>query len=286
MLERCFLHLPGVGPGFAQALRDAGIHDWYAALRLPLPCGAVRAERLKAGVEESLLRLASRDAAWFGKALSPAEQWRLFPCFQDEAAYVDIETTGLSRSGDVITTIALFDGASVRTYVRGVNLSDFADAVAPYRLLVTWNGRSFDAPVLRRELDIALDKGNMAHLDLLPVFRALGLRGGLKRVERLLGIDREELEGLDGWDAVRLWRAYECDGDPRVLETLLAYNVADVLSLESLAAYASARYRAAEEGRDTGNLCVDPLKKQYNPFIPDRRVVQRVLGVLPGGGTG
>lgn len=273
MLNSCFIHLPGIGPTFASKLNSAGIHSWADALSKPLPFAPARQEALLAGIRESQKRLAAGDALWFGDALPPAQQWRLFPHFRHLAAYVDIETTGLSRLDDCITTIALFDGKRVRTYVQGENLEAFADDILPYKLLVTWNGRGFDAPILRRSLHIPLDKGVMAHLDLLPVFRSLGLRGGLKNVEKSLGLNRGELDGVDGWAAVRLWREYERSGDRRVLETLLAYNVADVLGLEYLAEYALARLGADAFGMPR------PPRAGLNPYAADRRVLRHVLGL-------
>ena len=268
MLDTCFVHLPGVGPGFVAKLRAAGIATWDDALRKDLPCGMKRAETLREGVAESRDRLASGDFRWFARILPPAEQWRLFPYCRNGAAYVDIETTGLSRDGDCITTIALYDGEQVKTYVRGRNLDAFADDILEYGLLVTWNGRGFDAPILRRSLCIPLD---MPHLDLLPVFRKLDLRGGLKRVEKVLGIDRDGLDGVDGWMAVRLWRAFEGTGDERFLRTLLAYNVADVLSLEYLAAYAVMRHTGVSLP-DQGVAGV----RECNPFAPDPWVLRKL----------
>ncbi len=267
MLRSCFIHLPGIGPAFETRLRQAGVATWDDALRLPLPCGDARAALLREEVLESVRRLEAGDALWFGSKLPPAGQWRLFSHFRARAAYVDIETTGFDGN---ITTVALYDGQRVRTYVQGVNLEAFADDILEHTLLVTWNGRGFDAPILRRELHIPLD---MAHLDLLPVFRALGLKGGLKRVERTLGLDRGDLDGVDGWAAVRLWHAYERGKDPAVLETLLAYNTADVLSLEFLAAYALARH-----GYGTMDGLF-PVAEEKNPFTPCPRVLRQVLGL-------
>ena len=278
MLERCFLHLPGVGPGFTAKLSAAGIACWEDALRMDLPCGPQRSELLRAGVRESVERLEQGDALWFSRALAPSEQWRLYPHFGRGAAFVDIETTGLAWPEAHITTIALYGGGEVRTYVQGENLEDFADDILRYSLLVTWNGRGFDAPFLRRALRIPLD---MAHLDLLPVYRAMGLKGGLKKVEAALGLDRGGVSGIDGWDAVRLWRAYERTDDRRVLETLLAYNVADVLSLELLAGYAVQRHEAgAAAFPDSRAELPDPALVRYdlNPHKPDREVIRRVLG--------
>jgi len=62
----------------------------------------------------------------------------------------------------------------------------------------------------------------------------VGLKGGLKGVERAVGIARPgDLAQLDGWDAVRLWREH-LGGSPESLRTLVRYNTEDILNLEPL----------------------------------------------------
>ncbi len=279
MLTSCFLHLPGIGKTWQARLHEAGIDNWAKAAEacrecsLPLP---VKQRGLFASaLAESEERLAAGDARWFSERLKGAEAWRLYPHFSHSAAYVDIETTGLGGPSDHITSIALYDGESVRCYVYGRNLEDFARDIRPYSLLVTWNGRCFDVPFIRRALSAPME---MAHLDLLPVFRAIGLKGGLKAVESKLGLTRQGLngaEGVDGWTAVLLWQEFRRSGDERALETLLAYNVEDVLSLEYLSRYACAFHaggplpdpRARLDGTD-GSLS--------NPYRADADILGRV----------
>lgn len=272
MLTTSFLHLPGLGPATNAKLHEAGILCWEDALTKPLPCSRAKENSIREGIRESFQMLRAGEAVWFGKALPAHEQWRLFPHFKQQAAYVDIETTGLHDDCH-ITTIALYDGSRVRTYVHGENLEDFADDILPCKLLITWNGRCFDAPFLRRSLNIPLDKGDMAHLDLLPVYRKLGYRGGLKMTESRLGLDRGDLDGVDGYTAVLLWQAYERSGERHYLENLLAYNAADVLSLEFLAEYALALLSFPP---------ADPLpspamvRNELNPFVPDPDILARI----------
>ena len=102
-------------------------------------------------------------------------------------------------------------------------------------LLVTFNGKCFDVPFLERTFGTRL---RMAHVDVRFVLAKAGIRGGLKRCEHHFGMDRGGLEGVDGYWAVLLWRAFENTGDKRFLETLLAYNVEDVLRLRTLAVLA------------------------------------------------
>ena len=66
--------------------------------------------------------------------------------FAGEAAFLDIETDG----GDTVTAIAVLDRSGPRVFLRGRDLGDFQAASRDWKLLVTFNGLSFDVPVLRR----------------------------------------------------------------------------------------------------------------------------------------
>jgi hypothetical protein len=100
--------------------------------------------------------------------------------------------------------------------------------------LITFNGSSFDLPVIRKRLFADL-RSEFAHRDLLHVCRRRGLRGGLKIVEQRLGIARATA-GISGYDAPRLWDRYEVRGERSALDTLLAYNYEDVINLALLEA--------------------------------------------------
>jgi len=52
--------------------------------------------------------------------------------------------------------------------------------------------------------------------------KRIGLSGGLKPIEKEIGIERDRPD-LSGRDAVRLWREYE-RGDDDALDTLVSYN--------------------------------------------------------------
>ncbi|MDR1125763.1 MAG: ribonuclease H-like domain-containing protein [Deltaproteobacteria bacterium] len=272
MLTHTFRHLPGIGKFSDLRLKEAGLRTWEEALRAEkLPLKSSLCPLVAAGLAESAERLAAGDALWFSDRLPAPEQWRLFPHFHARAAYVDIETTGFSRPNDCITCIALYDGASLKTYVQGRNLEDFADDILKYELLITWNGRAFDAPFIRRALQIPL---RMAHLDLFPVFRSLGIKGGLKKVEKSLGLERQGLDGVDGYMAVLLWREYQRSGGENALETLLAYNAEDVLSLEHLCRHACSLH----------GIHIEPAAACANPFRPDAALLARLCRYLPDRG--
>lgn len=269
MLYRTFLHLPGVGLTTEGKLWRAGVANWQQALDQAHLLPPTRRGLICGGLEESQARLEAGDADWFASRLPPAETWRLASHFGGSMACVDIETTGIGQE-DHITAIALWDGQRLRSYVHGRNLEEFADDIRQYALLVTFNGRCFDAPVLERSLAIQLPK---AHLDLRCILKSLGLRGGLKAVERGLGFDRGPLHGVDGYFAVLLWHEYVTYGDEAVLETLLAYNAADVLLLPQLLAHA---FNAKVAAIPFADLAMPLPQAAVNPHRVHVDVLERV----------
>ena len=271
MLPQTFCHAPGLGAGTERKLWDAGLHTWEAAADCErLPLSANRSETLRALLRESLDQLAAGSAHYFYDLLPSREHWRLFPHFRDSIAYLDIETTGLGSPGDIITTIVLYDGRHVYSFVQGDNLADFADRVARYKLLVTYNGKSFDLPFIRSYLNIPVDQ---AHIDLRYVLGSLGYRGGLKGCERQLGLYRGDLEEVDGFFAVLLWREFQASQDPRVLETLLAYNALDTIDLEPLMVLA---YNEKLRQTPFAENCLDLPREPENPFRANVDIIRKI----------
>ena len=179
------------------------------------------------------ISLAHRDdIGFFNDRLPPGEMWRVFHSFRHRAVYLDIETSGYDQWTNDITVIGLYDGNRVQTFINGKNLEAFETAIADYDLVITFNGACFDLPFIKRRFPgISLPQG---HIDLRFVLKKLGLEGGLKKIEKDLGITRsDEIEGVDGFEAVRLWQQYRW-GDEKALETLIEYNSADIVNLEPL----------------------------------------------------
>jgi uncharacterized protein YprB with RNaseH-like and TPR domain len=234
MLQRTFVHAPGIGRGTEQRLWDAGARTWedFLELRGKGELRGSRIDRIAPLVEESRVAFFARDARFFGERLPSREQWRLFPDFRHAAAFVDIETTGLSPGFDQITVVGLFDGERFRAFVRGRDLEEFPCVASRYPLLVTYNGAQFDIPFLQRSFP---GFAPVAHLDLRFPLASLGFRGGLKQIERQVGIERPgDLQGVDGFEAVRLWHRH-LRGDRCALDRLVAYTEQDVENLLPLA---------------------------------------------------
>ena len=231
MLRHTFLHIPGIGPKTEQRFWAAGVDDWNAFFdESLLKLTSSKREAITAVLIESRHQLGSSNPGFFARRLPASQQWRLFDEFRGRTAYLDIETTGL-EADCAISTIAVYDGETMATYVNGRNLADFIDDIRRYKLLVTYNGKCFDVPVIERHFGQPLDH---AHIDLRYVLASLGLTGGLKRCEAQLGMHRGDLEDIDGLFAVVLWKAYLRNHDRRALETLLAYNLQDAINLEAL----------------------------------------------------
>jgi len=234
MLNNTYIHIPGIGKSLEQKIWAQGIRTWEEFLemkeRIQIPSS--RKVRICEGIEESSKRLASKDFCFFSQCLPSAEHWRAYPVFSDSVAFVDIETTGLSQQRDKITVIGIYDGKKPKTYVRGINLDDAIEEFSKYGLLVSFNGARFDLPFIISEFpDI---KFNQLHIDLMYPLRRIGYSGGLKNIEKLLGISRsEDTEGITGFDAVRLWKKYE-RGDQESLNTLIKYNEEDIVNLKTI----------------------------------------------------
>ena len=248
MLGRTFIHIPGLGATTEKSLWDQGCLHWdhFIDAADGFSCGQVERETAREILLRSRVALAEGRASFFRYGLGVREAWRAYPEFRHRCVYLDIETDGGS-SGQSITTIGLYDGAVFTCLIKGRDLDDFPEIIQQYSMIVTFFGSGFDLPMLQKRF-----KGlhlNHLHLDLCPTLRRLGYRGGLKKIERTLGIGRgSDTDGLDGLDAIRLWRRYSTLGDDGALETLIAYNREDVVNMVRLAEVAYDGLRAQTLG--------------------------------------
>jgi len=279
MLKHTFQHIYGIGEKTERRLWAEGITSWEAFLDSPRSAALSQWQHdlACAEIEHSLYALERREARYFTEKLSTPLHWRLYPEFAQRIAYLDIETTGAIAGVSAITVIGLYDGEQPRVYVRGQNLFRFTEEIEEFTLLVTYNGRLFDVPFLRRELGLSLDQ---AHIDLRYPLAALGYKGGLKKIERSLGLEREgPVALLDGWCAVVLWQYHE-QGETRALETLLRYNLEDVIHLPTLLALVyNSRVRQLP-------FALPPIEPPPSPQIPfgfDPALISRVLAATGRG---
>jgi uncharacterized protein YprB with RNaseH-like and TPR domain len=240
MLEHTFIHLAGVGHGIETSLWSKGITKWSEFLsqkRIPR-ISEERKNTMDMALLESSERLRDSDSRYFNSRLSQRNSWRLLKDFEARTIYLDIETTGISVWSPV-TVVGIYDGARMHALVRGRNLSgrNLQSILSSADLLVTYNGKSFDIPVLRNQFPGHIP--DVPHVDLRHIFSRLGYSGGLKSIERELDVSRDRrVELMTGADAVYLWRLWESKGSANALELLLEYNAADCKNLQYLARHA------------------------------------------------
>ena len=179
----------------------------------------------------------------FAKDHGPTERERLL--------HFDTETTGLA--GGTGTRAFMIgaadwhaDGLRLRQLMitsmaaEASMLGAFAQWLAPDTVLVSYNGRCYDAPLLTTRYRLARQKNplaGLAHADLLfPVrrrFRGVWENCRLATVERnWLRVLRED--DLPGSEAPRAWLDYLRGGSARDLRRVLHHNDRDLVSLGEL----------------------------------------------------
>lgn len=228
-VENSYIPVRGVGERTERSLWEAGATRWDHFDRDLV--GETVGERIERFIEAAEPRLEAGDPEFFAERFPSNEQWRLYENFRQDTLFLDIETTGLDQRRDSVTTVSVHRDGETRTFVQGRDLT--ADRLATVfddaGLLATFNGAQFDVPFLETQFDLDVE---MPHLDLRFLARRIGLTGGLKAIERDIGLERDRPD-ISGREAVRLWREYE-RGDSAALETLISYNREDTVNLETL----------------------------------------------------
>ena len=168
--------------------------------------------------------------------------------------FLDTETTGLSGgTGTMAFVVGLGwfveDGFLVRQYFlrdpgdEPAMIETLAELLPTFEALVSFNGRTFDVPILENRFILARTPPptvDLPHLDLLHPARRLWhyhlsscALGSLERA--VLGVLREQ-DDVPGGVIPTLYRDYLRTGDAREMKRVLYHNAVDVLSLVTLAA--------------------------------------------------
>lgn len=171
-----------------------------------------------------------------------------------KACFIDTETTGLSGgTGTMAFVVGIGFFEDEQFQVQQYFLRDpgdepamveaLAERLPEFDVLVSFNGRAFDVPILENRFILARmppPTGAMAHLDLLPLARSLWRYAlpscSLGTIEQeVLGVRREQAD-VPGGEIPYLYRDYLRTGDARDMKRVLYHNVIDVLSMVTLAA--------------------------------------------------
>lgn len=171
----------------------------------------------------------------------------------EDALFIDTETTGLHGAGTIafMVGVGFFDGNVfvVRQYfVRDfaeetAMLADLARLVGVRPNLVSFNGKTFDIPLLQtrylmNRLPTSFD--DLPHLDLLAPSRKLWRRrlGSVRLAnleEQLLDVPRTQ-EDVAGYLIPTIYHDYLRSADPRPLKGIFYHNRVDILSMVGLSA--------------------------------------------------
>jgi len=230
-IENSFILAPGIGEKTEEKLWKNGITHWDE-----IQDTTVVSENKKAKLENFLTKarknLEVGNSVFFGDKLPNREVWRTYRNFNDSACFFDIETTGLDKKRNKVTTVSIYRNGESKTLVRGQDLTaeNLREEFHKSSVVVSFNGKMFDRPFLEHNFDVQIEN---PHIDLMHTCKRINLSGGLKKIEKELGINRE-LEDIDGREAVRLWKKYEKTGDEEALNKLVRYNQYDTENLQKL----------------------------------------------------
>ncbi len=185
--------------------------------------------------------------------------------------FLDTETTGLAGASTIafMVGVAYFEGDVLVT--RQYFVPDFGDEAAMLTLLdellvgkaglITFNGRTFDVPLLDTRHLMNRQPSplpQMPHLDLLPPARRLWrTRLGsvaLSALEPpLLGVRRTQ-DDVPGWLIPGLYHDYLRTGDGRELVRVFYHNQIDLLSMVTLAARVAQQFSQPQADDDAVDL--------------------------------
>jgi len=181
----------------------------------------------------------------------------------DKVIFLDTETTGLSGgAGTVAFEIGLgfFDqrGMVIRQYVmrdyagEGPMLQEIASLIARFDTIVSFNGKSFDLPLLESRMvmnRIRLQLTQMPHLDLLHsarrVYKLRLKRCNLASLEEAVFGEKRK-DDLPGSQVPQRYFDYIKSREFALLEDVLRHNFDDVKSLAALTGHLCASFRRPE----------------------------------------
>ena len=238
MLQNTFVHIPRVTRNAEIKLWRNNIHTWQDFLdnKGKISGSDSRKELLTNHIYNSMQALDNKDYSFFSN-LPSNQHWRMYELLQKKTCFLDIETTGLSSNYDDITLIGIHSDEGTKIFMRDKDLEKFSFELKKYDNIVTFNGKCFDIPFIKRKFPNT--NFPLFHTDLRYVMADLGFRGGLKNMERERGISRDdEIENFTGYDAVILWHQYQ-KGNNDALHKLKKYLTADVENLPTLMNMAS-----------------------------------------------
>ncbi|MBR6586909.1 MAG: ribonuclease H-like domain-containing protein [Kiritimatiellae bacterium] len=232
ILDQSLCMLQGVSPEAEIRLRRAGVMTCaQLAAEAERYFSASHAQRIRTSYEEWQMARAHGLVDWEISHLPSGHRVRALWDYWNDVLFYDIETDGTMAASN-ITCISTLRNGRTCSFWRGHNLPEFLSEWAAAKILVSFNGKRFDTPIVCKTFGLTAVP---AQIDLMNEAAHYGYRGGLKMVEKSFGFVRKEVGCTDGKDAIRLWNEYSETHSKKTLSELLEYNQADVASLVPLA---------------------------------------------------
>lgn len=234
-IKSTFLHLTSIGSKTEKELWQKGILTWEDYIRIHENNLFYNEKASK--FTESLQAIDEKNIEYFANKLPKSEYYRLALSFPEEVMFLDIETTGLSKYYDHVTVIGWSIAGKYEYYVEGIHdQNKFVSALTKAKILVTFNGSIFDIPFIKNHFLIE-KMLPLCHIDLRFFTKRIGLSGGQKYIEDIIGIKRKKsLKNTDGFMATVLWDEYKW-GKKSALEQLVSYNHADIEGMKYILDY-------------------------------------------------
>jgi uncharacterized protein YprB with RNaseH-like and TPR domain/predicted nuclease with RNAse H fold/dephospho-CoA kinase len=235
MLDSTFCHLPRIGSKKEHNIWSSGIlnwHDFESKNNVQLSLFSQDKKNDLINLDESWQALNQKDTDFFTRHLSKDNYYRIAVNFPEDTLFLDIETTGLSIYYDKITVIGWSLNQDYGFWIQGMEENSFKNVLAKAKILVTFNGTLFDIPFLKKEFpDLQIP---LTHIDLRFLGQRVGLSGGQKVIEKVIGIERaSHISDMVGETAPILWFKY-LKGDWSALKLLISYNHADIVGMKKI----------------------------------------------------
>jgi uncharacterized protein YprB with RNaseH-like and TPR domain len=238
MITNSFIFLDKISYKKEKAIWNQGIKDWQDFINTKKIKGISNKSKsyYKRKIIQARTALFNNCSSYFIDKIPSIEMWRIYNHFKDHTVFMDIEASRTSKLG-FITVFGLYDGFDVKQMIKDINLNCKAlkKELFNYKLIVTFNGSSFDIPFIKKKYPDLLPE--VPHLDLRHACAKINLKGGLKQIEKQLGIkrDNELIERMYGGDPYLLWKKFIATHDKYFLDLLLEYNQEDVVNLKIIA---------------------------------------------------
>jgi uncharacterized protein YprB with RNaseH-like and TPR domain len=170
----------------------------------------------------------------------------------DSLLFLDTETTGLSGGTGTYVFLAgmgyqTSQGFTVKQFFlqdpaeEAAFLTALSEAISDFKGIVTYNGKSFDIPILKTRFilnGLTPPFSPLGHIDLLHLARRLWK---YRLAQRNLGILETEIlemarssDEIPGWMIPEMYIDYIRSGDARPLKGVFYHNAMDIVSLAAV----------------------------------------------------